>query len=230
MKLYTKLFFISALFFPFIVSAEETTAITSEKLPKEQNIPSFLQKVVSPLSLSVNSIFYNQNMEKKSLENFDDHFIIIHFWASWCMDCQRELISLNKLQKDFKKKALMVIAISEDFKGISAIDRFFTEHKIEYLDIYLDKKKSIYDKLKINHLPASYLMDFDGKIIASSHPGIPVDWENEELKEYLEYKVSQHQLLPPEFKTIRKEYIPPKIVASDLTTQKPKRKPKLLIN
>lgn len=230
MKIYTTLLFISVLFFSSIVSGETTQEINSNEPIKEQNIPSFFKKVTSPISLSIDSIFYNQDMEKKSLDNFENHFIIIHFWASWCMDCQSELIALNRLQKEFRKKALMVITISEDFKGISAIDTFFTKHKIDYLDIYLDKKKAIYNKLMINHLPVSYLMDFDGKIIARSTPGVPIDWDNEELKEYLEYKVSQRQLLPPEYKTVRKEYIPPKIITPDPATQKPKEKSKLFIN
>ncbi len=244
LRIYTKLLFISVLFFSSIVSAEapqetppeqplsseETQKTPPENPLRTQNIPSIFQKVTSPISLSIDSIFYNQDMEKKTLDNFENHFIIIHFWASWCMDCQSELIALNRLQKEFRKKALMVIVISEDFKGIPAIDKFFTKHQIDYLDIYLDKKKSIYNKLMINHLPASYLMDFDGKIIAKSTPGVPIDWDNEELKEYLEYKVSQRQLLPPEYKTVRKEYIPPKIVEPDPIPEKPKEKSKLFIN
>lgn len=230
MRIYTKLLFISVLFFSSIVSAEEPQETSLENSLKTKNIPSIFQKVTSPIAITLDSIFYNQDMEKKTLDNFENRFIIIHFWASWCMDCQSELIALNRLQKEFRKKALMVIVISEDFKGISTIDSFFTKHQIDYLDIYLDKKKSIYNKLMINHLPASYLMDFDGKIIASSTPGVPIDWDNEELKEYLEYKVSQHQLLPPEYKTIRKEYIPPKITAPEPVTEKPREKSKLFIN
>lgn len=225
MRIYTKLLFISVLFLSSIISAEEN--IVDESI-NTKNIPSSLQKISSPISLSVDSIFYNHKMEKRSLENFDNRFIILHFWASWCMNCQSELIALNKLQKEFRKKALTVIVISEDFRGISAIDSFFAKHQIDYLDIYLDKKNTIYNKLKVNHLPVSYLIDFDERIIARSQPGIPVDWDNEELKEFLEYKVSKHQLLPPEFKTTREPYIPPKTIIE--APAAPKLKSKLLIN
>lgn len=195
------------------------------------NLPSFLQKVDSPIALSIESIFYNQKMEKKSLEIFDNRFIIVHFWASWCMDCHSELIALNRLQKDFRKKALMIVAISEDFKGVKSIDDFFTKHKIDYLDIYIDKKNKIYDSLKIFHLPVSYLVDMNGTIIAQSIPGTPVEWDNEDLRKFLEYKVKDHQLLPPEFKTIRETYMPAlEIKETKPKLEKPKLKPSLIIN
>ena len=126
-------------FYSFAEVQEETT------LEESSPIPSFLQEVTSPIALSTDSIFYNQKMKKKSLENFENRFIIVHFWASWCMDCQSKWIALNRLQKDFRKKALLVIALSEDFRGIKTIDDFFIKHKIDYLDIYVDKKNTIYN-------------------------------------------------------------------------------------
>ena len=220
-------FFIFTFFISFFAIAEPEQKENEEK---PITLPIFLQEITSPIALSIDSIFYNQAMEKKSLENFDDRFIIVHFWASWCMDCQSELIALNKLQKDFRKKALLVVVISEDFKGISAIDSFFTKHKLDYLDIYVDKKNNIYNSLKINHLPSSYLVDFNGEVIASSRPGVPVDWDDEDLRKFLELKVSQHQLLPPEFKEIREKYIPTESVEIKSTAPKPKPKSKIFIN
>ena len=75
------------------------------------------------------------------------------------------------MQKEFRKKALQVIVISEDYKGIEAVDTYFTKHKIDYLDIFLDKKGKIYQGLMLNHLPVSYLIDFNGKVVARSIPG-----------------------------------------------------------
>jgi len=141
------------------------------------------------------------------------------------MDCTGELIALNNLQKDFRKKALLVLTISEDFKNVEAIDKFFIKYKIDYLDIYFDKKNKIYESLGIHHLPASYLLDFNGNIIARSIPGIPVNWEDPELKRYLDEKTTAIQLLPPEFKKLRDKYEPPKEVKTK-AQQKKKTKSK----
>ncbi len=227
-KVYSNWLIILILFLSSYAHTEETT----KKIPKAVTLPSFLQEVTKPIGLSATSVFYNQLDEKKSLENFDNRFIIVHFWASWCMECQNELLVLNKLQKEFRKKALLIFAISEDFKGIGAVDEYFTKHQIDYLDIYIDKKSKIYQSLNVNHLPVSYLIDFDGKVIAQSNPGTIIDWNDEELKEFLEAKVSKYQLLPPEFKKPRDKYESPKKpeLPNKITKQDKKNKSNLFIN
>ena len=217
-KLYINCIFILILFLSSIAFSEVNEEIAVDQSNNSPSLPLFLQES-NFSSVIFNSVFYNQSMEKRSLENFDNRFIIIHFWSTWCMECQNELIMLNKLQKEFRKKALTVIALSEDFKAASAIDEYFTKHKIDFLDIYIDKKSSIYKELNVNHLPVSYLVDLNGNVIAHSTPGVPVDWDDEDLKKFLESKVSQHQLLPPEFKNARDKYIPPVEITKETTKE-----------
>lgn len=204
-RLYIKLVFIVIIFLSNSSFSEQSQ---DEKTTEPIKLPALFKEITTPSVTFNNSIFYNQISEKKSLENFDNRFIIIHFWATWCMECQNELSALNKLQKDFRKKALLVLAISEDFKDVSAIDEYFTKHKIDFLDIYVDKRNSIYKNLSINHLPASYLVDFNGEVIATSFPGVPIDWDDETIRKFLEDKVMNHQLLPPEFKSTRETFVP----------------------
>jgi len=199
-KLYIKLIFIIAIFCSTNSFCEQMQEDNAQEATK---LPSFFRDLSSSSITFNDSVFYSQYMEKKALENFDNRFVIIHLWATWCMDCQNELITLNKLQKEFRKKPLLVLAISEDFKNVSSINEYFTKHKIDFLDIYLDKKNAIYNYLGLNHLPASYLVDFNGNVIASSIPGFPVDWEDEMVKKYIEGKVNEHHLLPPEYKSPR---------------------------
>jgi len=192
-----KVYLIFLLFFPFFSLAEEK---------KSLQLPEFFEAPQNSIALNGVSIFYDQMMNKKKLEDIENKIIIVHFWATWNMACLNELIALNNLQREFRKKALLIIAISEDFKGAEAIDDYFSKHKIDYLDIYLDKKHKIYDALNINYLPASYIFDFNGKLIAASKPSAVVDWQNEDLKNYLEEKTSKYQLLPPEYKKTRDKY------------------------
>jgi peroxiredoxin len=198
-KVYIKLFIILMFFFSRL-------SLAAEKIDSDIDLPDAFELIKTPVNLPLSSVFYNQKEEKVSLENFDNRFIIVHFWASWSMDCEIELVALNNLQKEFRKKALLVLAISEDFKAVDTVDRYFTKHKIDYLDIYMDKKSRVYNKLMINHLPATYLIDFNGKVIARSKPNKVVNWNDQDIKDYLEEKVSQYNLLPPEYKNTREEY------------------------
>lgn len=213
-KIFKRYYFILMLLFSCVAFADQVTE-------KPAKLPSFFKAVQDPINFSATSVFYNQQMERRTLEDFDNRFIIIHFWASWCIECKEELITLDKLQKYFRKKALLVIAISEDFKIPKVLDEYFTKNKIEYLDIYFDKKNKIYQGLGINYLPVTYLMDFNGNIIAHSMPGIPIDWDDPELIKFLDEKSNQHQLLPPEFKKVRDKYEEPKEV--EQKNKKPKK-------
>ena len=192
-KLYRNCCFFLVVFFSFHSFSDQV----SDKPVVKLNLPSFFKALDDSITLNNRSVFYNQQMETRMLESFDNRFIIVHFWASWCIECRDELIALNKLQKDFRKKALLVIAISEDFKPAKDLDEFFTKHKIEYLDIYLDKGNKIYRDLAINYLPVTYLMDFNGNIIAQSKQGVVINWDDPDLIKFLDWKVNDYQLLPP---------------------------------
>ena len=226
-KIYNNFLVILVLFWACFVSANQVNNKEAElaKLPSE-----LFDIVEEPLSLSSTSVFYNQLMEPRTLENFDNRFIIVHFWSTWCMECKDELIALNNLQNSFRKKSLLVLAISEDFKSIADIDQYLIKHKIDYLDLYLDKKSKIYHGLEINYLPVSYLIDFDGKIIAKSKPGVKTDWSDPDLRKFLEAKVSQYQLLPPEFKSTREKYEAPVQEIKKETEKLKKTKSKIFIN
>jgi peroxiredoxin len=205
-KIYIIPVFLLVLFFTCISKADQV----SDKPNNPIALPEVFEAINDPITLNAANIFYNQNDEVRSFDSFENRFLVIHFWASWCMECLNELITLNELQRVFRKKALTVITISEDFKGAQAIDEFFTKHKIDYLDIYLDKRNKIYQSLNINHLPATYLMDFQGNVIARSKPSTAINWMDNAIVRYLDEKVVNVQLLPPEYKQMRDLFEAPK--------------------
>lgn len=203
-KIYSKGLILLVLFFASILNADQV----SDKPRKPAPLPEYFQEIDDPIALNQSNIFYNQYFEKRSFEAFENRFLIIHFWASWCMECTNELIALNELQRLFKKKALTILAISEDFKGPESVDEFFKKNKIDYLDIYIDKKNTIYQSLNINHLPATYLMDFNGNIIAKSIASKQISWLDPNIIRFLDDKIIHIQLLPPEYKQLRDIYEP----------------------
>lgn len=229
-KIYSKSIILLVFFFTSITNADQV----SDKPRKIAPLPGYFEEVNNLISLNQTNVFYNQYFETRSFEAFENRFLIIHFWASWCMECTNELVALNELQRSFKKKALTVIAISEDFKGPESVDKFFKKNKIDYLDIYIDKKNKIYQSLNINHLPATYLMDFNGDIIARSRPSEGISWSDPEIVRFLDDKVMNIQLLPPEYKQLRDIYEAPPVQEKKETTKKEKlikkEKSKIFIN
>jgi thiol-disulfide isomerase/thioredoxin len=45
-----------------------------------------------------------------------DTIYIVNFWATWCVPCVKELPAFNKIQEEYKDKAVKIILLSFDFK------------------------------------------------------------------------------------------------------------------
>ena len=94
-------------------------------------------------------------------------FILIDFWASWCAPCRKANQKLVKLHHEYRSKNVEIVGISVDTdrtKWLKAI----TKDKIEYtqlIDPYGFEAKSavLYG---VESLPATYLFDPSGKLIA----------------------------------------------------------------
>ncbi len=49
-----------------------------------------------------------------SLESFKGNFLLIHFWATWCKPCRKEIPEFEKLNKDFEKIEAKILGVSID--------------------------------------------------------------------------------------------------------------------
>ena len=65
------------------------------------------QEVIQITNLNINSL---QNLDSDNETNLDSEFLIINYWASWCLECIEEhdlLISLNQIES-FKGKVVLI--------------------------------------------------------------------------------------------------------------------------
>jgi thiol-disulfide isomerase/thioredoxin len=49
-----------------------------------------------------------------SLENFYGELLILHFWATWCKPCRREMPELEQLHRQLANKPVTILGISID--------------------------------------------------------------------------------------------------------------------
>lgn len=116
--------------------------------------------------------FYNDKMELINFDHFDEQVVIIHFWATWCQSCFLELQSLDKIQKDFRKKPLKVIAISEDFKAIESIISYYAHNGIKNIQIYADPRNVLFKKLNMKTIPSTVILNKEHEIIGKFNNSI----------------------------------------------------------
>ncbi len=97
---------------------------------------------------------------------------IVDFWASWCKPCREENPNVVALYNEFHEKGLNIIGVSLDsdakaWKDAIAADGL-TWPQIANLN---PQKDEIAKKYNISSIPATYILDATGKIVAKDLRG-----------------------------------------------------------
>jgi len=113
-----------------------------------------------------------------SLKDINSNLTLVHYWATWCVPCVRELPQIDAMQKAYADKGLKVIAISMDGRNnMDKVNAFNTEHHLTHLPIYVDNGSAT-SALNISGLPVTYFVNRKGMVMATAIG--PVDWDSPE--------------------------------------------------
>jgi thiol-disulfide isomerase/thioredoxin len=109
----------------------------------------------------------NQKGKKQSLHRVSAKYILLDFWASWCLPCRGENPNLVNLYKKYHDKGFEIIGISLDENKkdwLQAIEK----DKLEWLHVSELKgwENSIAEKYKISAVPFTILLDSNYKVVA----------------------------------------------------------------
>ena len=104
--------------------------------------------------------FKNADLQDVDLNNKKGNIMILNFWATWCVPCQREMPSLEKLTN--KHPEIKVYAINTEKPNKLKIRDFFRSINVASLDTYYDPEFKLIKQFKMRGLPTSILIDKDG--------------------------------------------------------------------
>jgi thiol-disulfide isomerase/thioredoxin len=97
---------------------------------------------------------------------------IVDFWASWCGPCRAESPNVVKIYKEFHSKGLNIVGVSLDkdaakWKKAIADDGLIWNHisNLKYWD------EPIAKQYKVEGIPATFILDAEGNIIAQNLTG-----------------------------------------------------------
>lgn len=103
---------------------------------------------------------------------------VIHFWATWCPPCRRELPGVVAFVKqhphDFR-----FYAIATD-RSADTVWHYVDDHGIAR-DTLFDRKMSLSKKYKITFLPTTIVFDGNGEVVAR-YEGM-LDWNDPRIQE-----------------------------------------------
>jgi cytochrome c biogenesis protein CcmG/thiol:disulfide interchange protein DsbE len=128
----------------------------------------------------------NAQGKQVRLSDYRGKVVLLDFWATDCGGCRIEIPEYIQIQAAYKNKGVAVVGVSmdimyENLKGAKeAWDRvnpFAEQQKINYpILMGDDRTMKVYG---FNALPATYLIDRNGRI-AASYVGVLVDKDNVE--------------------------------------------------
>lgn len=108
------------------------------------------------------------------LSDFRGQYILVDFWASWCIPCREENPNVVKAYNRFHKKGFTVLSVSLDQPGkkdawLNAIHHDqLTWTQVSDLKFWNNAVAKLYG---IQAIPQNFLLDKDGKIIAVNIKG-----------------------------------------------------------
>ncbi len=102
-----------------------------------------------------------------TLESLRGRYVVLHFWASWCPDCRRDMAELNELSYIYNSDSIVFVHISYDTNKEAWL-KYIEDNQMLGLQISELKKMrecKTYDLFKIHWIPAYYVLNTEGRII-----------------------------------------------------------------
>ena len=112
--------------------------------------------------------------KKLNLSDFKGKYVLLDFWASWCLPCRKLNPHLKELYGKYKEKGFEVIGVSDDdrnpvaWRKAVADDALPWKHVLrgfKMMDGKPDLSKDISAGFNVSSLPTHVLIDPNGKII-----------------------------------------------------------------
>ncbi len=117
-----------------------------------------------------------------SFANFEGHWRLVNFWASWCVPCVKEFPSMLNLVEKLEGK-LMVMAISNDHDEVElrSFLKSFPQAEARFVVLW-DRDRLVSSLFGTQILPESYIIDPEGRIVRKVS-GVE-EWDNDYVIEY----------------------------------------------
>ncbi|MEM7424872.1 MAG: TlpA disulfide reductase family protein [Pseudomonadota bacterium] len=128
--------------------------------------------------------FVNADAKPLTLEDWKGRIVLLNLWATWCAPCRHEMPSLNRLEEALGGENFEVVALSVDRKGLKASAKFLQEVNASALKLYSDKTSEALQQLQVIGLPATILIDRQGREIGRLLG--PAEWDAPEAKALIE--------------------------------------------
>jgi len=148
----------------------------SKQKSQEIDEPEWMNKQAPELSLP------DVNGKTITLSSFKGKFVLVDFWASWCLPCRRENPNVVQAYNKYKDKNFTILGVSldkekEDWVGAIQSDKLLWTQVSDLQEW----KSAAVSTFNFSGIPFNVLVDPEGKIIAQSLRGDSLEKKLDEV-------------------------------------------------
>lgn len=154
------------------------------------------------------SLFYDLTQERRgmipihlidadgktvSLDQYKGKFLVLHFWATWCPPCIKELPKLKAFKDQKEGQDLAVVLVSLDYAASrDKIDEFMKKENLPGLPVLrVATEDPAWDQLTAFGLPGTFLIDPQGQILYKFVGDN--DWMGPDSLAFINYLLANHR-------------------------------------
>jgi cytochrome c biogenesis protein CcmG/thiol:disulfide interchange protein DsbE len=103
--------------------------------------------------------------DRVKLDELRGYAVVLNFWASWCIPCEREAPALAASANAHRGRVAFLGIDIQDFEGDAL--RFLRRHDAPYVAVR-DVGNRLYSSYGLSGIPETYYLDSHGRVIAHS--------------------------------------------------------------
>ena len=115
------------------------------------------------------------NGKSHALSEYKGKLVFLNFWATWCPPCREEMPSMQKLYNDSDKNKFVMLAVDVG-EGEAQVRKFAARNGYTF-PILLDIKGDIGKLYKVRGIPATFIIDQAGNLVAKKVGARHWTWE-----------------------------------------------------
>src|SRR6266576_6088634 len=147
----------------------ESKLVANMKKQEEQQAE--VKKIQDALALGTKFPDFNERDltgKPLSIANYKGKVVLLDFWATWCGPCRAEVPNVVAVYNKYHSKGFEIIGISLDRQQDKAkLESYTKENKMPWPQFFDGQfwNNKLSTKYGVRSIPATYLLDGEGKII-----------------------------------------------------------------
>lgn len=100
------------------------------------------------------------NGETVSFSEYRGKIVLLNFWATWCVPCQREMPAFNDFMAN-PPEDVVILAINNG-ENRQVIQEYLDLYNLDHIPVFMDETYEIADAFGIFNMPVTYIITPDG--------------------------------------------------------------------